>query len=129
MVSNALTDDFSKVIEGNERVLRPRLSDALFFYDNDLKRGLSTEGLEKVVFMKGLGSLQEKIARESVIALKLFERYGAQIGAENGKSIEENRELLTRAVALAKADLMSEMVYEFTELQGLMGYYYRNNFV
>ncbi|MFA7501256.1 MAG: glycine--tRNA ligase subunit beta, partial [Sulfurimonas sp.] len=49
VVSNALTEDFSKVIQGNEKVLRPRLADALFFYNNDLKKGLSTEGLEKVV--------------------------------------------------------------------------------
>ncbi|MBN2895912.1 MAG: glycine--tRNA ligase subunit beta [Campylobacterales bacterium] len=124
VVSNALCDDFSKVIEGNERVLRPRLSDALFFYENDLKRGLCTQGLEKVVFINGLGTLQDKIAREEQIALGLFARYGAQIAAQNGKSVEENEALLRRSVSLAKADLMSEMVYEFTELQGLMGSYY-----
>ncbi len=117
VVSNALTEDFSKVIEGNERVLRPRLADALFFWENDLKRGLSTKGLEKVVFMKGLGTLEDKIAREQIIAMNLFERYKTQIG-------ETNKVHLERAIALAKADLMSEMVYEFTELQGLMGYYY-----
>ncbi len=68
VVSNALADDFTHVIEGNERVLRPRLSDALFFYHNDLKKGLSTTGLEKVVFMNGLGTLAEKIKREKVVA-------------------------------------------------------------
>ena len=115
VVSNALTDDFSKVIQGNERVLRPRLADALFFYDNDLKNGLSTKGLEKVVFMKGLGSVADKIEREKKIAKKLFELY---------KPKDVSAQELERAVALAKADLMSEMVYEFTELQGLMGYYY-----
>ncbi len=124
VVSNALTDDFSKVIEGNERVLRPRLADALFFYDNDLKNGLSTKGLEKVVFMDGLGTLRDKIDREHDIADTLFEHYGDLVSAENGRSYEMNQELLQRAVELAKADLMSEMVYEFTELQGLMGYYY-----
>ena len=124
VVSNALTDDFSKVIEGNERVLRPRLADGLFFYDNDLRNGLSTDGLEKVVFMNGLGTLAEKIAREQDIADYLFEIYGSAVCAENGKHNELNQELLQRAVSLAKADLMSEMVYEFTELQGLMGYYY-----
>ena len=124
VVSNALTDDFSKVIEGNERVLRPRLADALFFYDNDLKNGLSTKGLEKVVFMDGLGTLRDKIDREHDIADTLFEHYGELVGAENGRSYETNQELIQRAVELAKADLMSEMVYEFTELQGLMGYYY-----
>ncbi|MBD3805595.1 glycine--tRNA ligase subunit beta [Sulfuricurvum sp.] len=114
VVSNALCEDFSKVIEGNERVLRPRLSDALFFYRNDLKKGLSTEGLEKVVFMNGLGTLAEKIEREKVVATTI-----ANLTHDN---IDLNA--LNRAMSLAKADLMSEMVYEFTELQGLMGYYY-----
>ncbi len=112
VVSNALTQDFSKVIEGNERVLRPRLADALFFYENDLKKGLSTEGLEKVVFIDGLGTLKEKIEREKSIALALAQKYGV------------DQKKTERAIELAKADLMSEMVYEFTELQGLMGYYY-----
>jgi glycyl-tRNA synthetase beta chain len=115
VVSNALTDNFSKVIEGNERVLRPRLADGLFFYDNDLKNGLSTDGLEKVVFMKGLGSVADKIEREKKIANTLFDMY---------KPKDSDKETLNRAVSLAKADLMSEMVYEFTELQGLMGGYY-----
>jgi glycyl-tRNA synthetase beta chain len=115
VVSNALTDDFSKVVEGIERVLRPRLSDALFFYNNDLKKGLSTNGLEKVIFMNGLGTVLDKIEREREIAHALFETY-----KPNGCS----KEMLDRAISLAKADLMSEMVYEFTELQGLMGYYY-----
>jgi glycyl-tRNA synthetase beta chain len=115
VVSNAFTDNFSKVIEGNERVLRPRLADALFFYNNDLKNGLSTKGLEKVVFMKGLGSVADKIERERKIANTLFEMY---------KPKDASKEILERAISLAKADLMSEMVYEFTELQGLMGYYY-----
>ncbi|QHG91282.1 glycine--tRNA ligase subunit beta [Sulfurimonas sp. CVO] len=115
VVSNAFTDNFSKVIEGNERVLRPRLADALFFYNNDLKNGLSIKGLEKVVFMKGLGSVADKIERERKIANTLFEMY---------KPKDASKEILERAISLAKADLMSEMVYEFTELQGLMGYYY-----
>lgn len=114
VVSNALTDDFSHVIEGNQRVLRPRLSDALFFYRNDLKKGLSTAGLEKVVFMNGLGTLAEKIKREKVVASTIANLIYDNINPED----------LERAMELAKADLMSEMVYEFTELQGLMGYYY-----
>ena len=115
VVSNALTSDFSKVIEGNERVLRPRLADGLFFYDNDLKNGLSTAGLEKVAFFKGLGSVADKIEREKKIANTLFDMYNPK---------NSSKEVLNRAVSLAKADLMSEMVYEFTELQGLMGGYY-----
>jgi len=114
VVSNALTNDFSKVIEGNERVLRPRLADGLFFYDNDIKNGLSTAGLEKVAFFKGLGTVADKIKREEKIANTLFELY----------TPNASREELTKSINLAKADLMSEMVFEFTELQGLMGGYY-----
>jgi glycyl-tRNA synthetase beta chain len=112
VVSNALADDFSQVIEGNERVLRPRLSDGLFFYQNDLKKGLSTHGLEKVVFMNGLGTVAQKIEREIEIAKSL------------ASSLDIDTAIVHKAVSLAKADLMSEMVYEFTELQGVMGSYY-----
>ena len=124
VVSNAVTDDYSKVVAGNERVLKPRLSDGLFFYRNDLKRGLKTDGLEKITFMDGLGSLTDKIEREKKIAGKLLSLYIKQVERETGKSTNELMELIKRAVSLAKADLTSEMVYEFTELQGLMGYYY-----
>jgi len=113
VVSNALTDDFSDVISGNERVLRARLSDALFFYHNDLKRGLVSDGLEKVVFVDGLGTMADKVEREEKIAKVLAETYNF--------SDSEN---LQRAIQLSKRDLLSEMVYEFTELQGLMGSYY-----
>ena len=114
VVSNALTTDFSKVVEGNETVLRPRLADGLFFYDNDLKRTLINDGLEKVTFMNGLGSLIDKINREKKIALILAEAYGV------------DKTKVERAVELSKADLMSEVVFEFTELQGLIGKYYAN---
>ena len=117
VVSNALTTDFSKVIEGNERVLRPRLSDALFFYRNDLNKGLSTAGLEKVVFMNGLGTVADKIEREKKIVSALAHDCFTH-------DIDVDEASLVRGVELAKADLMSEMVYEFTELQGIMGYYY-----
>ncbi len=124
VVSNAVTDDYTKVIEGNERVLKPRLADGLFFYRNDLKRGLVTDGLEKITFMDGLGSLTDKIEREKKIALRLLELYMEQVKRETNKSEDELKELMSEAISLAKADLTSEMVYEFTELQGLMGYYY-----
>ncbi|WP_457745840.1 glycine--tRNA ligase subunit beta [Sulfurimonas sp.] len=114
VVSNALTDDFSEVISGNERVLRPRLADGLFFWENDLKAGLKTDGLQKVAFFKGLGSVADKIKRETQIANTLYNSY----------KIDASKDDLNKAMSLAKADLMSEMVYEFTELQGLMGYYY-----
>ncbi|MEA3455801.1 MAG: glycine--tRNA ligase subunit beta [Campylobacterota bacterium] len=124
VVSNAFTDDYSKVVAGNERVLKPRLADGMFFYYNDLRKGLSTDGLETIQFMDGLGSLQDKILRESDIAIRLLTRYIDQVEKETGKKSAELERLMDRAVKLAKADLTSEMVYEFTELQGLMGYYY-----
>ncbi len=113
VVSNAITDDYSLIIKGNEKVLRARLSDAIFFYDNDLKKGLDYSGLKDIVYMQGLGSIYDKELREKEIALYLCELYGLK-----------EKELISRAVMLSKADLLSEMVYEFTELQGIMGYYY-----
>jgi len=115
VVSNAKTDDFGYIIAGNEKVLRPRLADAMFFYKNDIKNGLSNEGLKKLVFVEGLGSMYEKCEREAKIASYLAREFQIKDG---------EKELLEKAVMLSKADLMSEMVYEFTELQGLMGYYY-----
>ncbi len=113
VVSNSKTDDFGYIISGNEKVLRPRLADAMFFYKNDIKKGLSNDGLKKLVFVEGLGSMYEKCEREAKIASYLADIFKV-----------EEKELLQKAVMLSKADLMSEMVYEFTELQGLMGYYY-----
>jgi len=124
VVSNAKTSDFSKVVAGNERVLKPRLADGMFFYYNDLRRGLSINGLEKIQFMDGLGSLKEKIEREANIAIRLLHIYDEMLQEDTRKQSVELAKLLNRAVFLSKADLMSEMVYEFTELQGLMGYYY-----
>ncbi|MDQ7046932.1 MAG: glycine--tRNA ligase subunit beta [Sulfurovum sp.] len=124
VVSNAYTKDYSKVVEGNERVLKPRLADGLFFYQNDLKNGLSTDGLEKVQFIDGLGTLADKIKREKNIAIRLLALYMNKIESETGQSSAALEKAMDRAINLAKADLMSEMVYEFTELQGLMGYYY-----
>jgi len=112
VVSNAFTDNFEKIIAGNEKVLRARLSDALFFYKNDLRNGLSIEGLKDIVFMDNLGSLYDKVKREENIIEYLAKNY------------EGDLEKAKKAVNLAKADLLTEMVYEFTELQGIMGYYY-----
>lgn len=114
VVSNALTDDFSQIIAGNEKVLRPRLSDALFFWENDLKRGLDNEGLKNITFMEGLGSIYDKSHREAAVAEYLDAKY----------TLPQSPDLLLKTVMLAKADLLTDMVYEFTELQGLMGYYY-----
>jgi len=124
VVSNAYTNDYSKVLAGNERVLKPRLADGMFFYYNDLRRGLSVDGLEKIQFMDGLGTLKDKLHRESEIAQRLLTRYIDQVSKESGRRSGDLESLMLRAMKLAKADLNSEMVYEFTELQGLMGYYY-----
>ena len=124
VVSNAYTEDYSKVVAGNERVLKPRLADGLFFYKNDLENGLSVDGLEKVQFIDGLGTLSDKIAREKNIAMRLLGLYMEEVEAQTSKNKVELEKLMDKSINLAKADLMSEMVYEFTELQGLMGYYY-----
>ncbi|NPA55672.1 MAG: glycine--tRNA ligase subunit beta, partial [Epsilonproteobacteria bacterium] len=112
VVSNALTDDYSAVINGNERVLRARLSDALFFWENDLKNGLDIEGLKNITYMDKLGSVYDKVKREEKIANILAD------------ILKEDKTLVNKAINLAKADLLTEMVFEFTELQGIMGYYY-----
>ena len=116
VVSNALTNEFDLIIKGNEKVLNARLSDALFFWHNDLKRGLSTAGLENVLYVEGLGSIMDKIEREKKVGALLYNLFQQRVSASSQD--------LIRAIDLAKADLMSEMVYEFTELQGTMGYYY-----
>lgn len=117
VVSNAATKDFSYIISGNEKVLRARLSDALFFYENDLKRGLVNDGLEKVVYMQGLGTLEDKLKRETKIAHYILRTLVDETKQELSQSLNE-------VLSISKADLMSEMVYEFTELQGVIGYYY-----
>ena len=124
VVSNGTAEDCSQIVAGNERVLRPRLADALFFYRNDLKRGLSTEGLENIRFIDGLGTLMDKVDRERNISMRLAGIYMDELEHETGRSALEIEGLMDRAVTLAKADLLTEMVYEFTELQGVMGYYY-----
>lgn len=115
VVSNAFIDNFDKVVAGNERVLKARLSDALFFYENDIKKGLSNEGLQNIVFVEGLGSLADKVNREVAIAEYLAKKLGID---------DRERTTLIEAAKLGKADLMSEVVYEFGELQGIMGRYY-----
>jgi len=123
-VSNGVTSDYSKIIKGNERVLKPRLSDALFFYHNDLRRGLVTDGLENITFIDGLGSLIDKIEREKYIAKELATSYMKKLKKETKREEGELLRLIEEAITLAKADLTTEMVYEFPELQGVMGYYY-----
>lgn len=120
VVSNAINKDKQKIIAGNQKVLKARLSDAVFFYENDLKKPLDNAPLESVVFVQGLGTLKDKMEREAIIAEYLTQKYASSLNM----SLEKALELVGRAVRIAKADLLSEVVYEFSELQGIMGYYY-----
>lgn len=120
VVSNAIHKDKQKIIAGNQKVLKARLSDAVFFYENDLKKPLDNAPLESVVFVQGLGTLKDKMERETVIAQYLTQKYALSLNMPLEKALE----LIGRAVKIAKADLLSEVVYEFSELQGIMGYYY-----
>lgn len=113
VVSNALCKDYSKIIHGNERVLRARLSDAMFFYKNDLENGLEPEKLDKMAYLENLGTMKDKIQRELKIAQILCETF------KNTKF-----EAINKAILYSKADLATQMVYEFTDLQGIMGSYY-----
>ena len=113
-ISNIESSNPESVKYGNERVIRPRLADAKFFWEQDLKQGLDSflPRLAKVVFQKKLGTVLEKTERLQILAVKV----GQVIGA--------NEADLKRAAKLSKSDLMSEMVGEFPNLQGLMGSYY-----
>lgn len=113
VVSNALTKDFSLIISGNEKVLRARLTDAEFFYKNDLQNissgKLDFGDLSKIGFLEGAGNLLQKIQREKNIASILCEK----LNLDSKKAI--------KAIELAKNDLKSQVVGEFSELQGIMG--------
>lgn len=116
VVSNAKCDDFTSVVKGNERVLKARLSDALFFWNNDLSKRLTPELLKNIVFVNGLGSVYDKSMREAEIAEGLGKLWGLK-----------NLEDIKSAMHLSKADLVTEAVGEFGELQGVMGRYYAKN--
>ncbi len=113
-VSNGGPDNIDIVRAGNEKVLRARLSDASFFWQEDLKKPLDTkvEGLKKVVFQESLGTMYEKVQRITALADFLAGRLNAT---------EEQRKHALRGALLSKADLLTNMVYEFPELQGIMG--------
>src|SRR5271170_4495754 len=115
LVSNMEAADGGKaIVAGNERVIRARLSDAKFFYETDLKTRLEDRlpKFDKIVFHEKLGTQGERIAR--------IERLAAEIAPQVGADVEKTK----RAAHLAKADLLTEVVGEFPELQGLMGKYY-----
>ncbi|MCX8146623.1 MAG: glycine--tRNA ligase subunit beta [Azovibrio sp.] len=116
VVSNVAPADPSAVIGGNKRVVRPRLADAKFFFDQDRKKSLESRvpGLAKVVYHNKLGTQGERVQRVAAIARAIAERLG---GGELAHKAEQ-------AAVLAKADLLTDMVGEFPELQGIMGRYY-----
>jgi glycyl-tRNA synthetase beta chain len=116
IVSNISPADPFKVVDGNERVVRPRLADAKFFFDQDRKKTLASRisGLEKVVYHNKLGTQAERSKRVSDLAKAI----AAKIGDANLASKAE------QAAQLSKVDLLTDMVGEFPELQGIMGRYY-----
>nr|CAA6800028.1 MAG: Glycyl-tRNA synthetase beta chain (EC [uncultured Thiotrichaceae bacterium] len=113
-ISNIESKDPSKVSEGNERVIRPRFSDAAFFWEQDKKHTMESrrEKLKSVVFQQKLGTVHEKSERVA----KLAEYIAQQLNADAA--------LAVRAAQIAKCDLVTDMVFEFTDLQGTMGRYY-----
>jgi glycyl-tRNA synthetase beta chain len=119
VVSNINPADASAVIGGNQRVVRPRLADAKFFFDQDRKKTLASRvaGLDKVVYHNKLGSQGERVARVRAIAQAI----GQQLG---GAALAAQAD---QAAQLAKTDLVTDMVGEFPELQGIMGRYYALN--
>ncbi|HUG24745.1 glycine--tRNA ligase subunit beta [Piscinibacter sp.] len=116
IVSNIRPADPSRVIEGNERVVRPRLADAKFFFDQDRKKTLASRvaGLAKVVYHNKLGTQGERVERVRAIARAIAQQLGGDALAAQAD----------QAAMLAKADLLTDMVGEFPELQGTMGRYY-----
>ena len=122
VVSNAITDDDELVVRGNEKVLRARLSDAMFFWKSDLQAEFSPEKLKQISYMQALGSVYDKQVRELAVAKALSTDYATQIEAEIGK--KDFAQDIENAVMFSKADLSSTMVGEFSELQGIMGSYY-----
>lgn len=116
-IANIDSRDVARVAEGNERVIRPRFSDAEFFWTQDKKQTLASrrEGLKTMVFQQKLGTLYDKSARVAQLAAYIAEQLGADAA------------LAVRAAELGKCDLITNMVFEFTELQGIMGRYYANH--
>ncbi|MBT7445042.1 MAG: glycine--tRNA ligase subunit beta [Methylococcales bacterium] len=116
-LANVKSSDPDIIKKGNERVIRPRLEDGVFFWEKDKKTKLSdrVEGLKNILFQKQLGSLHDRSERIAVLA----ENIATLIGADTN--------LVNRAALLCKTDLSTEMVGEFPDLQGVMGQYYARN--
>lgn len=113
-LTNIESKDPQQVIEGNEKVIRPRLADAAFFWDTDRKNTLESryEKLDTVVWVNKLGTLKAKTDRLVILADKI------------ATAIQADSELAQRAAKLCKTDLLTDMVYEFSDLQGIAGTYY-----
>ncbi|MEX2469586.1 MAG: glycine--tRNA ligase subunit beta [Pseudohongiellaceae bacterium] len=113
-ISNIVSRDPAQVIEGNERVIRPRLADARFFFETDKQTPLAAriEALDRLKFQDKLGSVYDKTRRVARLAKWMAE------------SLDGNAVWCERAASLSKCDLLTQMVGEFADLQGLMGYYY-----
>ncbi|OWQ47413.1 glycine--tRNA ligase subunit beta [Roseateles noduli] len=129
VVSNVHPDDASKVVEGNERVVRPRLADAKFFFDQDRKKTLASrvEGLGKVVYHGKLGSQGDRAERVRAIAHTIVNQLRMAQHPYTAEAKDEFDVLDSKAqqaAVLAKTDLLTDMVGEFPELQGIMGGYY-----
>lgn len=118
-VSNNLVSDMSVIREGNERVLRARLEDAAFFWNEDRKRPLAAyvERLKSVTYQEKLGSVYDKVMKTQELALWLCEKI-------NNINKKTDMALIERAALLSKADLVTNMVFEFPDLQGVMGEQY-----
>ncbi|NKI94019.1 glycine--tRNA ligase subunit beta [Rhizobacter sp. SG703] len=123
VVSNIRPADASRVTGGNERVVRPRLADAKFFFDQDRKKTLADRvgGLDKVVYHGKLGSQGERVKRVQAIARGIANAVALYEDADKRAALVRD---VDRAALLAKADLLTDMVGEFPELQGIMGGYY-----
>ena len=119
LVSNISPDDPSAVVQGNERVVRPRLADAKFFFDQDRKKTLASrvDGLSKVIYHNKLGTQGERCERVRTIARAIGQQLGGEVLAKSADT----------AAHLSKTDLLTDMVGEFPELQGVMGGYYARN--
>ncbi|WP_414530195.1 glycine--tRNA ligase subunit beta [Nodularia chucula] len=123
-VSNGDPTKADIIAVGNERVIRARLADGQFFYKADLAKPLENylPQLETVTFREELGSVRAKVDRICKITEQIFEQFFAQAQSEDEKSFwKKNLPLARRAALLCKADLVTQMVYEFPELQGIMG--------
>ncbi|MDU7692892.1 MAG: glycine--tRNA ligase subunit beta [Helicobacter sp.] len=122
LVTNSTNKDKSTILNGNQKVLKARLSDALFFYDNDLKAGFDESGLNNLAFFTSKNSsisMAQNVSAQIIIARYLCNKYQIE-----KQKIEE----ICESLRFSKCDLLSQMVGEFPELQGIIGSYYARSF-